>query len=132
MDILKSLLLNHVAQEKITSTDVDGGRDVITMIGGEEIKINVDGDNVDVNGSPIDMDYFDVIASNGIIHGVEKVLTFKTDEEETSASQEEKSASQEEKDMMTDADTPSSSAVSFEVLHYSTLLSAFVACAFIL
>merc|ERR1711935_182913 len=97
MDILKSLLLNHVAQEKITSTDVDGGRDVITMIGGEVIKINVDGDNVDVNGSPIDMDYFDVIASNGIIHGVEKVLTFKTDEEETSASQEDKSSSQEEK-----------------------------------
>jgi len=138
MDVLKKLLLNHVAGEMVTSTDAS-----FIMLGGENAKVNIEGNTLDINGSPIKMDYFDVIASNGIIHGVEKVLAFTSDEEEKLSPQKEevKEEVKEEEKVMMDSqndkgedkpDEKYSSAVSFEVLHYSTLLCAFVASAFVL
>jgi len=139
MDVLKKLLLNHVAGELVTSTDATTD---FVLLGGENAKVNKEGDTLDINGSPIKMDYFDVMASNGIIHGVEKVLAFTSDEEEKPTPQKEevKEEVKEEETVMDSengkgAEKPDdkySSAVSFEVLHYSTVLCAFVASAFVL
>lgn len=70
VDNLNEILLYHVVQGTIRSTDLTSGEQA-TLNSGETVTI--DSDNLTVNGSRI-IAPFDIEASNGIIHTIEDVL----------------------------------------------------------
>ena len=69
-DALKSVLLYHVVEGKVTSGDVVKLKSAKTLEG-DEIKIAVK-DGVMINGSKVTK--ADIMASNGVIHVVDTVL----------------------------------------------------------
>lgn len=71
---LRSLLLYHVVAGKVLSSDLKDG-DVKTM-NGEKVKIDVEADKIEVGESKVFS--ADVIANNGVMHSIGKVLIPKS------------------------------------------------------
>jgi uncharacterized surface protein with fasciclin (FAS1) repeats len=67
---LRSLLLYHVVSGKVLSSDLKDG-DVKTM-NGEKLKVEVDGDEIEVDDSKVFS--ANVAANNGIMHSIGTVL----------------------------------------------------------
>jgi len=72
-ELLKSILLNHVADGKVMSGDLSN-RMSIPVLGGESIYVGIMGDAVKVNNALVII--ADVPASNGVIHVIDAVLSF--------------------------------------------------------
>jgi uncharacterized surface protein with fasciclin (FAS1) repeats/uncharacterized protein YgiM (DUF1202 family) len=68
---LSQVLLSHVVPERFVAADLTDGLEVET-VQGETLTINVDGDNIMVNGANVTLT--DVEASNGVIHVIDSVL----------------------------------------------------------
>lgn len=73
-DKLRTLLLNHVVAGRMTAADLKDG-DVKTL-NGEKIKIDVAADKIQVDGEKVDSS--EISASNGVVHGIGKVLVPKS------------------------------------------------------
>ena len=71
IDTLKDILLYHVVSGSVLSTDLTDGM-TATAINTDELTFTVNADGVKVNGVPVSS--ADVIASNGVIHVIDKVL----------------------------------------------------------
>lgn len=72
---LKDVLLHHVLPTEVRSTDLADGI-TATTVNGEDIVINLDPPRVnEVSNILIDDGLVDVEADNGVIHGVDSVLT---------------------------------------------------------
>jgi uncharacterized surface protein with fasciclin (FAS1) repeats len=71
IDTLKDILLYHVVSGSVLSTDLTDGM-TATAINTDELAFTVNADGVKVNGVPVSS--ADVIASNGVIHVIDKVL----------------------------------------------------------
>jgi uncharacterized surface protein with fasciclin (FAS1) repeats len=71
---LKSILMYHVAAGKIAARDVKSGD--LKTLGGSAIVAGVHGANLTVDG--VKVVTADIVASNGIIHVIDTVLTPKT------------------------------------------------------
>lgn len=71
---LRSLLLYHVVAGKVLAADLKDG-DVKTM-NGERVKIDTKNDKIEINESKVFSS--DVIATNGVMHSVGKVLIPKS------------------------------------------------------
>ncbi len=71
---LRSLLLFHVVAGRVLAADLKDG-DVKTM-NGEKVKIDVESDKIEVNGSKVFSS--DVMASNGVMHSLGEVLVPET------------------------------------------------------
>ncbi|WP_010178523.1 fasciclin domain-containing protein [Aquimarina agarilytica] len=71
-DVLKEVLLYHVAAGKLTASDLLESR-TVTTVQGDEVTIEMVGDKVLLNGS-IEVVTADIEASNGIIHVIIGVL----------------------------------------------------------
>jgi uncharacterized surface protein with fasciclin (FAS1) repeats/plastocyanin len=69
---LADILLYHVAAGAVASTDVTDGL-TVTMVNGDEATFAVTADAVLIEGATVTS--ADVIASNGVIHVIDKVLT---------------------------------------------------------
>ncbi len=71
---LRSLLLYHVIAGRMTSSDLKKGE--LKTMNGEKVKIEVDGEKIEVNGSKVYS--ADVAASNGVMHSLGKLLVPKS------------------------------------------------------
>ena len=69
-----SLLLYHVIAGRMLSSDLKDG-DVKTM-NGEKVKIDINGDKIELDGSKVFS--ADVVADNGVMHTIGKVLVPKS------------------------------------------------------
>ena len=79
-DILTDVLLYHVVPIKVMSTDLVDGATVAT-VGGSEITVSLD--PVQINDANVVT--ADIVASNGVIHVIDKVLLPPSDEGSTGA-----------------------------------------------
>jgi uncharacterized surface protein with fasciclin (FAS1) repeats len=68
---LKAVLLYHVVPGKVTAADVVKLSSA-TTVGGKRVRIRVAGSKVFVNGARVTKP--DVVASNGVIHVIDRVL----------------------------------------------------------
>jgi uncharacterized surface protein with fasciclin (FAS1) repeats len=68
---LKAVLLYHVVSGNVTAADVVGRTSAKTL-NGKDIRIHVSGSNVFVNNAKVTTP--DVMASNGVVHVVNRVL----------------------------------------------------------
>lgn len=89
---LKKLLLYHVVPGKIEAAEVMDLSSANTIFG-EAVTINVDGDEVNINGANVVVS--DVEASNGVIHVINAVLIPQTDGSQAKAVTAEESMAQE-------------------------------------
>lgn len=71
---LRSLLLYHVVPGKVLSTDLKDG-DAKTL-NGEKIKVNVSDNKIEIEGNKVFS--ADVIATNGVMHTIGKVMIPKS------------------------------------------------------
>jgi len=71
---LRTLLLYHVVAGRILAADLISG-DVKT-VNGEKLKIGVSADKIEVDGAKVFS--ADVIATNGVMHSIDKVLVPKS------------------------------------------------------
>jgi uncharacterized surface protein with fasciclin (FAS1) repeats len=71
---LRSLLLYHVIAGRMLASDLKDG-DVKTM-NGEKVKIDADGEKIELDGSKVFS--ADVVADNGVMHTIGKVLVPKS------------------------------------------------------
>ena len=71
---LRSLLLYHVVAGKVLAADLKDS-DVKTM-NGEKIKIDVDGEKIDVQNKKVFS--ADVLANNGVMHTIGEVMIPKS------------------------------------------------------
>ena len=69
---LKAVLLYHVVKGRVPASKVVTLKTATTLDGGKTVKITVSGTTVKVNGAKVVT--ADVMASNGIIHVIDKVL----------------------------------------------------------
>merc|ERR1712232_1309143 len=69
---LKNILLYHVANGNVLSSDLTDGMEVTTLLGGENLIVSL-GDGVKINESTTVIAP-DVLASNGVIHVIDQVL----------------------------------------------------------
>uniref|UniRef100_A0A7S0GFT9 FAS1 domain-containing protein n=1 Tax=Proboscia inermis TaxID=420281 RepID=A0A7S0GFT9_9STRA len=81
-EALKTLLLNHVLLSEVLSTDLSDGQ-VVTMAGGSDVTVMIGDGKVMINNAEV-VDV-DVMASNGVIHAVDSVITFEEKEEPDSS-----------------------------------------------
>ena len=71
--LLKKVLLYHVVSGRITSADIASGRSVVTTLGGGKIVVRKNARGVTLNGNSR-VTTADVLASNGVIHVISRVL----------------------------------------------------------
>lgn len=71
---LRSLLLFHVVSGKMLAADLKSGE--VTTVNGEKVKIDVDGDKIEVGDTKVFS--ADVAASNGVMHSIGEVLVPKS------------------------------------------------------
>ena len=76
---LANILLYHVLDGAVDSANVTDGL-VATMLSGDNVTFTVDGESVSINDANVTT--ADVMASNGIIHVIDKVLLPPADETE--------------------------------------------------
>jgi len=69
--ILSDILLNHVVEGKVRSTDLSDGKNVTTLIG-NDVTVDLSGGMVKIGSSTVIIP--DVGASNGVIHVIDSVL----------------------------------------------------------
>lgn len=67
---LTKILTYHVVSSKILAKDIKPG--MVKTVGGGELAIKVEGKKVEVDGASVAKT--DVLASNGVIHTIDKVL----------------------------------------------------------
>ncbi|MDJ0896863.1 MAG: fasciclin domain-containing protein [Alphaproteobacteria bacterium] len=72
-DELVELLSYHVVSEKLTAADIAGKKITYKTLSGEEVQINAAGRVAKINHAAIQQP--DVMASNGVIHVIDKVIT---------------------------------------------------------
>ena len=72
-DQLVELLSYHVVSEKLTTADIAGKKATYKTLSGEEVQINAAGRVAKINHAAIQQP--DVMASNGVIHVIDKVIT---------------------------------------------------------
>ena len=71
---LAEILLYHVVGgSKVTSGDLGNGDVLTTLANGATVAVSVVGGNIKINDSNV-IEPFDIVASNGIIHAIDKVL----------------------------------------------------------
>lgn len=70
---LQKLLTHHVINARVDSTKIKGARGSVTTVAGDQVQLDGSGDALLAGSSTIVQ--ADVMASNGIIHVVDKVLT---------------------------------------------------------
>lgn len=70
-DLLTSVLLYHVVPGNVLSTDLSDGATAATLEG-SEVAVTIDGDGVFINDALVAN--ADILASNGVIHIIDKVL----------------------------------------------------------
>jgi transforming growth factor-beta-induced protein len=70
-DILAEVLLYHVAMGTALSADLSNGMEIPTLLAGESLMVAI-GDTVTVGGA--DVVGYDVLALNGVVHVIDKVL----------------------------------------------------------
>lgn len=85
-ETLANILLYHVLDGAVDSANVSDGL-VATTLSGDNVTFAVDGDSVSINDANVTT--ADVVASNGIIHVIDKVLLPPTDETEVVEEPEE-------------------------------------------
>lgn len=78
-ETLTNILLYHVLDGAVDSANVSDGL-VATTLSGDNVTFAVDGESVSINDANVTT--ADVVASNGIIHVIDKVLLPPTDEPE--------------------------------------------------
>ena len=78
-ETLANILLYHVLDGAVDSANVSDGL-VATTLSGDNVTFAVDGDSVSINDANVTT--ADVVASNGIIHVIDKVLLPPADETE--------------------------------------------------
>jgi uncharacterized surface protein with fasciclin (FAS1) repeats len=74
---LKNILLYHVIPARVFSTDLTAGATPVTAGGGGTVTITLSGGaKVKGNASPVasDMIVTNVVAFNGVIHAIDKLL----------------------------------------------------------
>jgi uncharacterized surface protein with fasciclin (FAS1) repeats len=71
---LRMLLLYHVVAGKVLAADMKDGE--VKTVNGEKVKINVSDDKIEVDGAQVFSS--DVIATNGAMHSIGKVLVPKS------------------------------------------------------
>lgn len=75
-DLLRTILLHHVAEGEITSSDLESG--ALTMLDGTEIVVDVDAltftSGSSVAGVEDPSTQLDIEASNGVIHAIDRLL----------------------------------------------------------
>jgi len=69
---LKDVLLYHVANGEVLSTDLNDNQQIPTLLNGAELKVDLSGDVVKINESTVIT--ADVAASNGVVHIIDQVL----------------------------------------------------------
>ncbi len=69
--LLTDVLLNHVVEGAVLSSDLSDGQE-ITTLGGGTLTVTIDGDTVMIGDATVVM--ADVEASNGVIHAIDTVL----------------------------------------------------------
>jgi len=73
VEVLKSILLYHVAGSKITASQIPVADNTpVTTLAAKDIFVTKKNNKVSVNGVPVVS--ADIIASNGVIHAISKVL----------------------------------------------------------
>jgi uncharacterized surface protein with fasciclin (FAS1) repeats len=77
-DNLQGVLLYHVIEGKVMSTDLSDGMNANTLNGG--VTITIDGNTVMVNDATVTQ--ADIETSNGVVHLIDTVLLPGPDEEE--------------------------------------------------
>lgn len=78
---LVDIIEAHAVMGKVMAADLNDGDEIMT-ISGVPLKVKIDGDTVMINDAKV-IEPFDVEASNGVIHAIDKVLS--TDGEEAAA-----------------------------------------------
>jgi len=76
LEALKTLLLNHVLDTEVYSKDLSNGQ-VVTMLGGGEVTVMIADGKVMLNNAMVVSP--DVMASNGVIHVLDKLIDFSVD-----------------------------------------------------
>lgn len=71
---LRSLLLYHVVPGNVLSVDLKDGE--VKTMNGEKVKIDVDGDDIEIDESKVFS--VDVMASNGVMHSIGTVIVPKS------------------------------------------------------
>ena len=72
-DALKGILLYHTLAAKIVAADVPAGPNAqVTTVGGKEVFVTKNSNGVFVNG--VNVIKADILASNGVIHAISRVL----------------------------------------------------------
>ena len=69
---LQKLLMGHVVNTKVAGDQVDGKIAKVANIGGSELSIDGSGETLTVNGAAVVKP--DVMASNGVIHVVDRII----------------------------------------------------------
>merc|ERR1711935_197621 len=90
---LKNILLNHVLDSVVMSSDLSDGQEV-TMLGGGKITVKIADGTVMVNNAKVAA--ADVMASNGVIHVVDAVITFEKEKEVEKEPEVEKQSEKED------------------------------------
>jgi len=70
-------LVYHVADTTAFSNDLTNGLSILTSQGGERVRVDLGkGAIIDATGAPSRLvsNRLDIITSNGVIHGIDKVL----------------------------------------------------------
>ncbi|MDP3659588.1 fasciclin domain-containing protein [Phenylobacterium sp.] len=70
---LQKLLTYHIVNARVDSTKIKGAKGPVTTVSGQPIELDGSGDMLMVNNA--DITQSDVMATNGILHVVDKVLT---------------------------------------------------------
>jgi transforming growth factor-beta-induced protein len=79
-ETLKDILLYHVVAGTTLSTDLAAGANTVTAANGDELTITVSESGVAVGADGAVVTLADVLASNGVIHVIDKVLTPPADD----------------------------------------------------
>ena len=79
-ETLKDILLYHVVAGTTLSTDLAAGANTVTAANGDELTITVSESGVAVGAEGAVVTLADVLASNGVIHVIDKVLTPPADD----------------------------------------------------
>lgn len=75
---LKNVLLFHVAGKTILSADLKDGGKIETLFDKKELSVEIESGKVKINGATVET--ADILATNGVIHVIDQVLTPDEDE----------------------------------------------------